>query len=108
MGKSREEYLDLWYRAAAEPIGLLLRVSEPELFRNVMFAARREAADSSLLRVQIRHCDLADGNVVMVKVPEHKPFGRRPKAATSVQGDEVPSLTLEGLLLASSPDGGSK
>ena len=66
---SRQSYdflIPLLYQALAEPIGLLLQVSDPELLRARLYAARKKTQDQDLQGLQIRSSPFEEGNLLIV------------------------------------------
>lgn len=62
-----DELALILYAALAEPIGLLLQAPEPELARQALYKARREAADPALAKLQIRLSPLPGGELVITR-----------------------------------------
>jgi hypothetical protein len=71
----RPELLAILQSAMAEPIGLVLRTSDPTRARAALYKARAEAQDPQLACLQIRTSPFPDGNLVICKGPA--PLGPR-------------------------------
>jgi hypothetical protein len=66
-GTSQTELQAILYQALAEPVGLLLRATDPERARQRLYKARSELGDPALARLQIRISPLDEGELVLVK-----------------------------------------
>jgi hypothetical protein len=64
----QEQLLALLYQALAEPIGLVLEVSDPGRFKQQLYQARAKSCDPELAGLQFRMWPEAEGgNFVIVK-----------------------------------------
>ncbi len=57
--------IDVLYQALAEPIGLIIRVSDREQVRQRLYQARTKAGDKALEGLQIRVSAWAEGDLVV-------------------------------------------
>jgi hypothetical protein len=67
---NKNEALQILLQVASEPIGLLLRASDPQRLRMKLYQARREAqqnGDASLDDLQFRISPFPEGQIVIVK-----------------------------------------
>lgn len=62
--------IPILYQALGARIGLLLRVDDFARARQRLYAARREALDETLMRLQFRSWSGEGGNLVIVKAAE--------------------------------------
>jgi hypothetical protein len=69
-----EELGPLLYQALAEPIGLLLRVSEPQKVMQALHQVKYKAGDPSLMILQIRMLDHPEGNIAITKSDKDLPL----------------------------------
>ncbi len=61
------EFMSIWYQALEQPLGLVLRTSDPARARQALYAARAEAQDEALGQLQIRMWQGENGeNLVIV------------------------------------------
>lgn len=68
MSKNSEQMTMVLYAALAEPIGLLLEVSDLDQARQALYRARAEAKDEELNQLQFRASPgLEGGNMIIVK-----------------------------------------
>lgn len=67
MNQAKLRLTEFLYQALAEPIGLVLRTSDPVRARQQLYQARQAAQDPSLDCIQIRMSPFPDGDLVLCK-----------------------------------------
>ena len=63
----QQQYGSLLYQALAEPIGILLKTSDPLRARQALYRARADAKDEALAVLQIRSSPFPDGDLLICK-----------------------------------------
>lgn len=64
---SQADLQDLLYHTLSEPIGVLLRTSDPRRLRQQLYSARSACQDSRLNVLQFRLSPWAEGDLVICK-----------------------------------------
>ena len=64
---TKDDLVMILQKALAEPVGLLLQVSDFALARARLYKARAEALDPAMTRLQFRSSPFPEGNLVICK-----------------------------------------
>jgi hypothetical protein len=67
-------------QALAAPCGLVLRASDPQKARQMLYRARREALNPEFDELQIRLVAIGEGNMVICKARVQVPAGTGQKS----------------------------